>query len=148
MHDGLLQVREYLEKHYQELSGMEAVKMAIKALTETVEAGSKNIEVCGMTSVPLPFSNSFFRASRLAKMDFVRSCVSSARTEHCQQTQTISFVLLSTSTHVLQRKGCCLHSASVSRLYCNLGLAQKPLPFRWRHDSVKTDNLIVMGHVM
>ena len=41
-----LQVREYLEKHYQELSGMEAVKMAIKALTETVEAGSKNIEVC------------------------------------------------------------------------------------------------------
>ena len=41
-----MQVREYLEKHYQELSGMEAVKMAIKALTETVEAGSKNIEVC------------------------------------------------------------------------------------------------------
>ena len=41
-----MQVREYLEKHYKELSGMEAVKMAIKALTETVEAGSKNIEVC------------------------------------------------------------------------------------------------------
>lgn len=40
-----LQVREYLEKHYQELSGMDAVKMAIKALTETVEAGSKNMEV-------------------------------------------------------------------------------------------------------
>ena len=60
MHNGLLQVREYLEKHYQELSGMEAVKMAIKALTETVEAGSKNIEVCSITSIPLPVSNSFF----------------------------------------------------------------------------------------
>ena len=45
LHSCLLQVREYLEKHYQELSGMEAVKLAIKALTETVEAGSKNIEV-------------------------------------------------------------------------------------------------------
>lgn len=43
--DWLLQVREYLEKHYEEKSGMEAVKLAIKALTETVEAGSKNIEV-------------------------------------------------------------------------------------------------------
>ena len=43
--DSLLQVREYLEKHYEEKSGMEAVKLAIKALTETVEAGSKNIEV-------------------------------------------------------------------------------------------------------
>ena len=63
MHDGILQVREYLEKHYQELSGMEAVKMAIKALTETVEAGSKNIEVCSTTPVPLPLSNSPFRAS-------------------------------------------------------------------------------------
>lgn len=41
----VLQVREYLEKHYEEKSGMEAVKLAIKALTETVEAGSKNIEV-------------------------------------------------------------------------------------------------------
>ena len=39
------QVREYLEKHYEEKSGMEAVKLAIKALTETVEAGSKDIEV-------------------------------------------------------------------------------------------------------
>ena len=43
--DLLLQVREYLEKHYEEKSGMEAVKLAIKALTETVEAGSKNMEV-------------------------------------------------------------------------------------------------------
>ena len=43
--DLLLQVREYLEKHYEEKSSMEAVKLAIKALTETVEAGSKNIEV-------------------------------------------------------------------------------------------------------
>lgn len=53
MHGGLLQVREYLEKHYQELSGMEAVKMAIKALTETVEAGSKNIEVCSILGSPV-----------------------------------------------------------------------------------------------
>ena len=44
---GWVQVREYLEKHYEEKSGMEAVKLAIRALTETVEAGSKNIEVGG-----------------------------------------------------------------------------------------------------
>ncbi|KAL3160214.1 phenylacrylic acid decarboxylase [Trebouxia sp. C0010 RCD-2024] len=44
-------VREYLEKHYEEKSGMEAVKLAIKALTETVEAGSKNIEVAVMETV-------------------------------------------------------------------------------------------------
>ena len=78
MHGGLLQVREYLEKHYQELSGMEAVKMAIKALTETVEAGSKNIEVCSTTPVPLPFSNSFFTASQPVETVLVCSYVSSA----------------------------------------------------------------------
>ena len=38
-------MREYLEKQYQELAGKEAIKLAIKALTETVEAGSKNMEV-------------------------------------------------------------------------------------------------------
>ena len=42
---GSVQVREYLEKQYQELAGKEAIKLAIKALTETVEAGSKNMEV-------------------------------------------------------------------------------------------------------
>lgn len=42
---GCVQVREYLEKQYQELAGKEAIKLAIKALTETVEAGSKNMEV-------------------------------------------------------------------------------------------------------
>ena len=39
------QVREYLEKNYAETSGNDTVKLALKALTETVEAGSKNIEV-------------------------------------------------------------------------------------------------------
>lgn len=39
------QVREYLEKNYTETSGSDTVKLALKALTETVEAGSKNIEV-------------------------------------------------------------------------------------------------------
>jgi len=41
-------VREYLEKQYQELAGKEAIKLAIKALTETVEAGSKNMELAVM----------------------------------------------------------------------------------------------------
>jgi len=41
----LRQVREYLEKNYAETSGNDTVKLALKALTETVEAGSKNIEV-------------------------------------------------------------------------------------------------------
>ena len=40
-----LQVREYLEKNYQEVSGKEAIKLSIKALTESVEAGSKSIEL-------------------------------------------------------------------------------------------------------
>jgi hypothetical protein len=35
-----------LEKHYAETSGQETVKLAIRALLETVEAGSKSIEVC------------------------------------------------------------------------------------------------------
>ena len=38
-------MREYLEKNYSETSGSDTVKLALKALTETVEAGSKNIEV-------------------------------------------------------------------------------------------------------
>ena len=39
------QVREYLEKHYAETSGKETIKLALKSLMETVEAGSKNVEV-------------------------------------------------------------------------------------------------------
>ena len=50
-------MREYLEKHYEEKSGMEAVKLAIKALTETVEAGSKNIEVTPSHPPPHPQCN-------------------------------------------------------------------------------------------
>jgi 20S proteasome subunit alpha 4 len=42
----LSQIREFLEKHYVETSGQETVKLAIRALMETVEAGSKSIEVC------------------------------------------------------------------------------------------------------
>lgn len=41
-------VREYLEKHYVETSGKETIKLAIRALMETVEAGSKSIEVAVM----------------------------------------------------------------------------------------------------
>ena len=44
-----MQVREYLEKNYEETSGNDTVKLALKALTEAVEAGSKNIEVAVMT---------------------------------------------------------------------------------------------------
>lgn len=38
-------VREYLEKHYTETSGRDTMKLAIKALSETVEASSKNVEI-------------------------------------------------------------------------------------------------------
>lgn len=38
-------IREFLEKHYVETAGRDTVKLAIKALMETVEAGSKSIEV-------------------------------------------------------------------------------------------------------
>lgn len=41
-------VREYLEKNYAETSGDETVKLAVKALLEVVEPGSKNIEVAVM----------------------------------------------------------------------------------------------------
>lgn len=38
-------IREFLEKHYADTAGKETVKLAIRALMETVEAGSKSIEV-------------------------------------------------------------------------------------------------------
>lgn len=38
-------IREYLEKHYAETSGRDTMKLAIRSLMETVEAGSKSIEV-------------------------------------------------------------------------------------------------------
>mmetsp|Transcript_23218 Transcript_23218/g.64469 ORF Transcript_23218/g.64469 Transcript_23218/m.64469 type:complete len:250 (-) Transcript_23218:124-873(-) len=41
-------IREYLEKHYEETSGQETVKLALKALLETVEGSSKNIEIAIM----------------------------------------------------------------------------------------------------
>lgn len=41
-------IREFLEKHYVETSGDETIKLAIKALMETVEAGSKSIEIAVM----------------------------------------------------------------------------------------------------
>eukprot|EP00891_Asterochloris_glomerata_P006823 jgi/Astpho2/6823/Aster-06499 len=44
-------VREYLEKHYAETSGKETIKLALKSLMETVEAGSKNVEVAVMEVV-------------------------------------------------------------------------------------------------
>mmetsp|Transcript_33976 Transcript_33976/g.107953 ORF Transcript_33976/g.107953 Transcript_33976/m.107953 type:complete len:249 (-) Transcript_33976:67-813(-) len=42
-------VREFLEKNYEETEGDGTIKLAIKALLETVEPGSKNIEVAVMT---------------------------------------------------------------------------------------------------
>ena len=41
-------MREYLEKNWEETSGPGTIKLAIKALMETVEAGSKNIEMAVM----------------------------------------------------------------------------------------------------
>jgi len=41
-------VREFLEKHYVETSGRDTVKLTVKALMETVEAGSKSLEVAVM----------------------------------------------------------------------------------------------------
>ena len=42
------QVREYLEKNYKETSGGETVALAVRALMEVVEAGSKNLELAVM----------------------------------------------------------------------------------------------------
>lgn len=42
------QVREYLEKNYEETAGTDTTKLAIKALMEVVEAGSKNLEIAVM----------------------------------------------------------------------------------------------------
>ena len=41
-------MREYLEKSYEETEGSSTVKLAIKALMEVVEAGSKNLEIAVM----------------------------------------------------------------------------------------------------
>ena len=41
-------VREWLEKNYVETSGGDTAKLAVRALLEVVEAGSKNIEVAIM----------------------------------------------------------------------------------------------------
>jgi 20S proteasome subunit alpha 4 len=41
-------VREFLEKHYAETSGRDTVKLAVKAMMETVEAGSKSLEIAVM----------------------------------------------------------------------------------------------------
>eukprot|EP00271_Cylindrocystis_brebissonii_P012073 TRINITY_DN30156_c0_g1_i1.p1 TRINITY_DN30156_c0_g1~~TRINITY_DN30156_c0_g1_i1.p1 ORF type:complete len:252 (-),score=56.68 TRINITY_DN30156_c0_g1_i1:469-1224(-) len=42
-------VREYLEKNYTETSGIDTVKLTVKALLEVVESGGKNIEIAVMT---------------------------------------------------------------------------------------------------
>jgi len=55
-------VREYLEKHFnmeRDMTEAECVKLAVQALLEVVESGSKNIEVAimtpgGMTLMPQP----------------------------------------------------------------------------------------------
>lgn len=42
-------VREFLEKQYKPTAGDETVKLALRALMETVEAGSKQIEIAVVT---------------------------------------------------------------------------------------------------
>lgn len=42
-------VREFLEKNYEETSGEATIKLAVRALLETVESGGKNIEIAVMT---------------------------------------------------------------------------------------------------
>ena len=49
----LLQIREFLEKQYSETSGRDTIKLAIRALMETVEASSKNIEIAVMEATGL-----------------------------------------------------------------------------------------------
>ena len=43
-----MQVREYLEKHWKETSGRDTLALAVRALMEVVEAGSKNLEIALM----------------------------------------------------------------------------------------------------
>jgi 20S proteasome subunit alpha 4 len=43
-----VQIREFLEKHYEDTSGRATIKLAIRALMESVEASSKNIEIAVM----------------------------------------------------------------------------------------------------
>lgn len=47
------QIREFLEKQYVETSGRDTIKLAIRALMETVEASSKNIEIAVMEAAGL-----------------------------------------------------------------------------------------------
>jgi hypothetical protein len=42
------QIREFLEKHYADTSGRDTIKLAIRALMETVEASSKNVDIAVM----------------------------------------------------------------------------------------------------
>lgn len=49
----LLQIREFLEKSFAETSGRDTIKLAIRALMETVEASSKNIEIAVMEATGL-----------------------------------------------------------------------------------------------
>lgn len=42
-------MREFLEKNYEETSGEATIKLAVRALLETVESGGKNIEIAVMT---------------------------------------------------------------------------------------------------
>lgn len=64
-------VREFLEKHYEEdLNDTDSIKLAIKALLEVVESGSKNIEVAVMKfKQPLKFLNDDEVASYVTKIE-------------------------------------------------------------------------------
>lgn len=49
------QTREYLEKNYEETSGEATLKLALKALLETIEASSKTVELAVMEPSGLRF---------------------------------------------------------------------------------------------
>lgn len=44
----MTQIREFLEKHYVETSGRDTIKLTVRSLMETVEAGGKSIEIAVM----------------------------------------------------------------------------------------------------
>uniref|UniRef100_A0A061R933 Proteasome subunit alpha type n=1 Tax=Tetraselmis sp. GSL018 TaxID=582737 RepID=A0A061R933_9CHLO len=73
-------VREYLEKNYKETSGRETVKLAIKALLETVEASSKNIEIAVMEKAGLATMDDEAVDALLAEIEEERKADAARRT--------------------------------------------------------------------
>ena len=59
----MCQVREYLEKNWKETSGRDTLALAVRALMEVVEAGSKNLEIALMEA-GTGESNKYFQSHR------------------------------------------------------------------------------------